>query len=103
MRKIIGPDGYERTPSEEARLNVAAAKLFGTPAGKDFLDYLRSISIERVSGPYMEDSYLRHLEGMRFIVAVISQRIAKGHDHNVSSSSQGTSSTPAGEPAPFSS
>jgi hypothetical protein len=101
----VGLDGYERSAEEEARLNVAAATLFGTAAGKEFMDYLRSISIERVSGPNIDDGHLRHLEGMRFIVAIISQRIAKGHKHNERSTSKGTDaspSTPGGTPAPFS-
>jgi hypothetical protein len=64
---------------EHKRINELMAVVFKGAAGSAALDYLRSISIERVCGPHASDQELRHLEGMRFIVGVISQRIAAGH------------------------
>jgi hypothetical protein len=74
-----GPDGVPRARAEQARINELLALAFKGDAGKAAMDYLRSISIERVCGPGASDAELRHLEGMRFIVAVISQRIAAAH------------------------
>ena len=74
-----GPDGIVRAPAEQTRINEVLANAFKGEAGKWALDYLRSISIERVCGPHATDAELRHLEGMRFIVGVISQRIAAAH------------------------
>jgi hypothetical protein len=95
LAKVFGPDGYERTEAEEEKLNIAAASLFGTAAGKAFMDYLRSISIERVSGPNISSDHLRHLEGMRYIVGIISQRTARGHQHHERSSTKARSSSPS--------
>jgi hypothetical protein len=75
----IGPDGIPRIGDEQRRLNELMAVTFKGEAGKAALDYLRSISIERVCGPGASDAELRHLEGMRFLVGVISQRIAAHH------------------------
>jgi hypothetical protein len=72
-------DGIERSVAVERQINEQLALVFRGAAGKAALDYLRSISIERVCGPFASDAELRHLEGMRFIVGVISQRIARHH------------------------
>jgi hypothetical protein len=74
-----GPDGSARAPSEQRRINEVLALAFRGESGKAALDYLRSISIERVCGPGATDQELRHLEGMRFVVGIISQRIAQHH------------------------
>jgi hypothetical protein len=79
MQPEQGPDGILRARAEHQRLNELLATVFKGDAGKSALDYLRSISIERVCGPHATDAELRHLEGMRFIVAVISQRISAHH------------------------
>ena len=79
MQPETGPDGIQRARAEQARLNEVLATTFKGDLGKQALDYLRSISIERVCGPHATDAELRHLEGMRFIVAVISQRISAHH------------------------
>jgi len=89
-----GPDGQVRPPEEQKRLNELMAITFGrSESGKAALDYLRSISIERACGPHVGDGELRHLEGMRFIVGIISQRIAAHHKE------QTRGNTPASPPA----
>ena len=75
----VGPDGIHRSPAEQTRINEVLANVFKGAVGTAAMDYLRSISIERVCGPHASDAELRHLEGMRFIVGVISQRIAAAH------------------------
>jgi hypothetical protein len=55
------------------------AKVFESPTGKEVLRYLRSITIEMVNGPNVTTEELRHLEGQRYIVGLIEQRIAHGH------------------------
>ena|SRR6187399_1603641 len=88
-----GPDGLVRAPDEHKRLNELMALTFRGDAGKAALDYLRSISIERACGPHVSDGELRHLEGMRYVVAVISQRIA-AHNREMMNAGSTTKSAP---------
>jgi hypothetical protein len=39
------------------------------------LQYLKSITIEAISGPNITSEELRHLEGQRYLVALIAKRI----------------------------
>jgi len=48
--------------------------LFRTPTGKAVMSYLRSITIEAVSGANISDAELRHLEGQRYLVGLIERR-----------------------------
>jgi len=92
-----GPDGIVRSPDEHKRINEVLAITFKGEVGKAALDYLRSISIERACGPHVGDGELRHLEGMRFIVGVISQRIAAHHKEQQHG---GTVTVPTGSTVP---
>jgi hypothetical protein len=76
---ITGPDGYMRPADEEKRLNLLAVAVLGSAAGRELLHYLRSITIERVAGPEITDGQLRHLEGSRYLLAIMEQRINLGH------------------------
>ena len=96
MQPEPGPDGIARARSEQKRINEVLATAFKGDLGKQAMDYLRSISIERVCGPAASDAELRHLEGMRFIVGVISQRIAQ---HHKDSANARTPADPASLPA----
>ena len=49
--------------------------VFKTPNGKEVLQYMRSITIDAVSGPNISDIELRHLEGQRYLVALLVKRI----------------------------
>jgi hypothetical protein len=77
--KVVGPDGLEWAADEDTRLDELALAAFGRGAGKEFLRYLRSITIELVAGPDITDAHLRHREGMRSLVAVIETRVNRGH------------------------
>lgn len=74
------PDGRSRKPAEERRINEAMALTFQTEAGQFVLEYLKSITIRAVGGPNITDAHLRHLEGQRFITALIEQRILDGNE-----------------------
>lgn len=81
-RKVVGPDGIARSPTEEAQLNDLALAAFGQGAGKDMLAYLRAITIEMVGGPAITDAELRHREGARYLVGIIEARMRKGRNHD---------------------
>lgn len=75
----IGIDGYQRKSDDDVIVSKNVAKIFESPTGKEVLRYLRSITIEMVNGPNVTTEELRHLEGQRYIVGLIEQRIAHGH------------------------
>jgi hypothetical protein len=71
----IGVDGYPRHKEEDEKISQDIRALFNKPAGKQVLRYLRSITLDAVAGGGISDGELRHLEGQRFIVALIEKRI----------------------------
>lgn len=75
----MGADGIERTLAMERRINEAFAAVFDSAAGTKAIEYLRSITINTVAGPDQSDAALRHLEGGRYIVGIIDQRIQCGY------------------------
>jgi hypothetical protein len=68
-------DGYTRKPETEKLLNQLVASVFKDDNGKQVLAYLKSITTEAVAGPNMSTNELFHLEGRRFLVAILQQRI----------------------------
>ena len=79
MTASIGIAGYPRSKEQDERLSHDIAQCFHTPNGKEVLKYLRSITIESVSGANITDSELRHLEGQRYLVGLIERRIQHSH------------------------
>jgi hypothetical protein len=79
LAKTQGPDGRTRDADYETKLNLAMAACFGTGAGKLVFDYLKSITTNVASGPEISDRALMHLEGQRYLVGLLSQRINLGH------------------------
>lgn len=75
----IGIDGIQRTKERDRQISMMVAEIFSTPTGKEVLKYFRSMTIEMVNGPNVSTEELRHLEGQRYFVALIEQRIAHGH------------------------
>lgn len=75
----ISIDGYQRSKQVDTQISQNVAEIFNTPTGKEVLRYLRSITIEMVNGPNVTTEELRHLEGQRYIVGLIEQRIAHAH------------------------
>ena len=39
------------------------------------MQYLKSITVEAIAGPAITDSELRHMEGQRYVIALITKRI----------------------------
>ena len=76
-KKYTSIDGMVRTIEQENDINACIASVFKDDAGKRALAYLKSISINAVSGPEITENALFHKEGMRYIVAVIEARITK--------------------------
>ena len=68
-------DGYQRSPENEKLINQLIASVFKGDDGKKVLSYLKSITTEAVAGPNMSTNELFHLEGRRFLVAILQQRI----------------------------
>jgi hypothetical protein len=77
----LGIDGFPRNPQDDVNLSHDIARLFSTESGKKVLAYLRSITIDAVSGANISDNELRHLEGQRYLVGLIVRRI--NHSHGV--------------------
>jgi len=75
----IGVDGVQRPKATDVNISQNVAEVFSTPTGQAVLQYLKSITIQMVHGPDVSTEALRHLEGQRFIVALIDQRIAHAH------------------------
>ena len=71
----IGVDGFPRQKEEDNKISSDVKAVFGKPAGREVLRYLRSITLDAVAGGGISDGELRHLEGQRFIVALIERRI----------------------------
>ena len=67
----LGLDGFPRPKEEDDRISTNINSLFRTPNGKAVMQYLRSITIEAVSGANISDAELRHLEGQRYLVGLI--------------------------------
>ena len=75
----IGLDGIARKPEHDVNISKNIAQIFGSPTGKEVLRYLRSVTIEMVNGPNVTTEELRHVEGQRYIVGLIEQRISHAH------------------------
>lgn len=75
----IGLDGIQRQADKDKQVSQNVAEIFSTPTGKEVLRYLRSITIEMVNGPNVTTEELRHIEGQRYIVGLLEQRIAHAH------------------------
>jgi len=78
-RANIGIDGIQRSTDEDLKISLNVAHIFNTPTGKEVLKYLRTITIEMVNGPNVSTEELRHIEGQRYIVGLVEQRIAHAH------------------------
>lgn len=75
----IGIDGIQRKQDTDVNISRNIAEIFNTPTGAEVLRYLRSITIEMVNGPNVSTEELRHIEGQRYIVGLIEQRINHAH------------------------
>lgn len=74
----VSPDGRGYTKEVDQDLNSKAYALFGSGVGRDFLQYLESLSTNNIYGPGVGIETLAHAEGSRWIVAVIKKRTELG-------------------------
>ena len=72
----IGIDGIQRKSERDVEISKNVAQIFSTPTGQEVLKYLRSVTVEMVNGPNVSTEELRHIEGQRYLVGLIEQRIA---------------------------
>ena len=72
----IGIDGIQRKSERDVEISQNVAQIFSTPTGQEVLRYLRSVTVEMVNGPNVSTEELRHIEGQRYLVGLIEQRIA---------------------------
>lgn len=72
-------DGMSRKDAQDDQISLVVAQALGTPSGKEVLKYLRSITIEMVNGPNVDNDTLRHIEGQRYIVGLLESRVAHGN------------------------
>ena len=79
-KPYLSPDGRARGNVVENKINESLVLAFSDAAGESALKYLRSITIEYVNGPGFEPNALMHLEGARWLVGVIEQRIRDGKE-----------------------
>ena len=78
--QYVGPDGLKRPPKFERNLNEAFALIFNSAAGKEVLDYLKSVSTNRVLPPGLPPESYPYQEGARWLMGIISTRIQDGED-----------------------
>lgn len=79
--RAIGPDGVERTPQVEQKLNEVLFNTFRGEAADAAIEYLRSITVNMVHGPDATDAQIRHREGMRDLMRIIQKRIELGEQY----------------------
>ena len=69
---------FQPSPFDKPQLMKIASRFFQTREGSYLLDYLRTITIERTLGPESSDTLLRHLEGQRQLVAMLTKMAEHG-------------------------
>lgn len=78
-KRHLGVDGHQRPKNIDDQISLNVATLFSSDTGKEVLRYLKSITIESVHGAAVSDAELRHMEGQRYVVAIIEARIKHAH------------------------
>jgi hypothetical protein len=71
---VVGIDGVKRPKHVEDELNESVDMLFASPVGNFVWDYLRSITLNRVSAQGSAEADLRELEGQRRLFVYLQQR-----------------------------
>ena len=83
LRKKLKPlepsiDGRAYKPEVERDLDSKAYALFGSGIGKAFLQYLENLTINYVHSTGINPEHLLHLEGQRWVVALMKGRCERG-------------------------
>lgn len=79
-KQYVGADGVRRPPKVEHDLNECFAITFRGAAGKKTLDYLKSVTTNRVLEPGLPENTYSYQEGARWLMGVISTRIKDGEN-----------------------
>ena len=74
-KQVTSIDGFARSNEQEKLINQLISSVFEGDNGKAVLKYLKSITLEAVAGSHITSNELFHLEGRRFLVAILQQRI----------------------------
>ena len=73
-------DGVRRPPAVERQINECFAIAFRGEVGQRTIAYLRSISVNRAHEPGTDPDVIVQMEGARWLMGVIEQRIKDGED-----------------------
>jgi len=79
-KQYVGPDGLARPPKFEHNLNESFAIVFKSAAGQEVLNYLKSVTVNRVLEPGLPENTYSYQEGARWLMGIISTRIKDGED-----------------------
>ena len=55
MPQHLGVDGYPRAKEQDEQISKVIESVFKTPNGKEMLQYLKSVTIEAISGANISD------------------------------------------------
>tara|TARA_R100000234_G_C4995355_1_gene177596 strand:- start:713 stop:988 length:276 start_codon:yes stop_codon:yes gene_type:complete len=77
-KPYVGIDGIQRPQDVDERISLDVAAMLATPTGQSVMQYLKSITIDIANGPNISNDELRHLEGQRFVVGLLSSRANHG-------------------------
>jgi hypothetical protein len=78
--QYISPDGLSRPPKIEHNLNECFAIIFRGAAGETVLNYLKSITTNRVLEPGLPENTYSYSEGARWLMGVIDTRKKHGEE-----------------------
>ena len=73
-KSYVSIDGIQRPQDIDERISLDVSSLLTSPTGKSVMQYLKSITTDVANGPNVSNDELRHLEGQRFIVGLLSSR-----------------------------
>ena len=73
-KSYVSIDGVQRPQDIDERISLDVSSLLTSPTGKSVMQYLKSITTDVANGPNVSNDELRHLEGQRFIVGLLSSR-----------------------------
>lgn len=76
----VGLDNHPRSVQAEKDLNNLFSSVFKGEQGEQVITYLRAITQQRVLTPGASDAELRDLEGQRWLVAMMMERIRHGRE-----------------------
>ena len=71
-------DGRVYTPETETELNRLAFLCLGGENGQRFMGYLKGITLNAPYAGDVSNDALRHMEGQRWLVGMLANRIVKG-------------------------